>query len=140
MRQVLGSRKFLLGATGAFVGLNVGYRLVSSVQGEDQFAQHTSTQHTQPARLMSGMHEPFFASLTPEEQAFCDKHFAEYKRLLQLSGESFDRQTAIRTPVNIYPLSKCPLSEQKLKVCRLVCINVSYYCPHDCLPSFSHRS
>ena len=128
MRQVLGSRKFLLGATGAFVGANIGYRLVSSVEGQDQFAQHTSAQHTQPVRLLSGMHEPFFANLTPEERAFCDKHFAEYKRLLHLSRGSFDQQTAIRTPVNIYPLSKCPLSEQKQQVCLLfvvICRNVA---------------
>lgn len=115
MRNILGTKKFLLGTSASLVAANLGYRYTSTVEGKDQFASHTSKQHSQPMRCLSGMHEPFFADLSPEQKLFLDKNFAEYKRFLQLTPETFRQSVAIQTPVTILPISRCPLSQSQLQ-------------------------
>ena len=114
--KLFGNPKFLVGAVGSFGGANVIYRYTSTVEGDDQFAIHTAQQHVNPMRFMSGLHSPFFAPRTNVDSEFYNKHFSDYKRLINLSANSFQEKSMIRTPVSILPMSSCPLSSIELEV------------------------
>jgi hypothetical protein len=126
MMKLVGNPKFLVAAVGSLGGANVAYRLSSSAKGDDQFAKHTREQHVQLGRFISGMHSPFFAEREADDREFSDKHFADYKRLINLTAENFEAQTTLRTPVAVLPLARCSMSSAELQV---------HNHPHPPLPS-----
>jgi hypothetical protein len=83
---------------------NVAYRYSDSVRGTDEFAKHTNAQHKE--HFIWGMHKPFVAST--DQLEFFKANFKQYSHLVPNSVDEFQSRRAIRTGVNIRPLSECP--------------------------------
>ena len=86
--------------------VNVALRYCDSVQGVDNFSNHTRQQCRK--HLLSGMHEPFISTELHQIELF-QRHFPDHAFLFHAALLTLKQKHALKTPVKIRAIKEFPV-------------------------------
>jgi hypothetical protein len=90
----------------------VAHQKTQKLNGTDEFSEFTKQQIAK--HPFSGMHEPF---ITKDNKSidFFRKNFTDLSHLVPNSVEELQKDLSEKTPVQLRPLSECPVSTKEVK-------------------------